>query len=137
MSPFTGRNGSAKSSMTRLSPGAEWRRSIAHLAGRHRRTTGSRLAITRRDWGTHRPRINEFDMCRLLANMENWSGLEARMREIISDLAVERELDTIFLEDDWLQGIPKGAIDVSLVAQYQRLVAAPPNRRGGHWDVQK
>jgi hypothetical protein len=76
-------------------------------------------------------------MCRLLANMENWSGLEARMREIISDLAVERELDTIFLEDDWLQGIPEGAIDVSLVAQYRRLVAAPPNRRGGHWDVQK
>ena len=78
-----------------------------------------------------------FDMCQLLANMENWSGLEARMREIISDLAVERELDALFLEDDWLQSIPKGAIDVSLVAQYRRLVAAPPNQRGGHRDAQK
>lgn len=41
-----------------------------------------------------------FDMCQLLANMENWSGLEARMREIISDLVVERELDALFLKDN-------------------------------------
>lgn len=78
-----------------------------------------------------------FDMCRLLANMENWSGLEARMREIISDLEMKREHDALFLEDDWLQGIPEGAIDVSFVAQYRRLVAAPPNRHGSPRDVLK
>lgn len=78
-----------------------------------------------------------FDMCRLLADMKSWSGLDACMREIISDLEMKREHDTLFLEDDWLQSIPEGAIDASLVAQYRRLVAAPPNRRGGPWNVPK
>ena len=126
------------------SPFAWCRMGAWYRAPRRETPANNRVAFGHYETGLgHAPAADQwvryvlFDMCRLLANMENWSGLEACMREINSDLAVERELDALFLEDDWLQGIPEGAIDVSLVAQYWRLVAAPPNRRGGHRDVQK
>jgi len=72
-----------------------------------------------------------FSICRLHVSAEDWSALEARMREIIDDLENKREIDIPFLEDDWLRFLMPGTLDDALVIRYRSLVAADRARRRG------
>lgn len=69
-----------------------------------------------------------FDICRILREAQDFAGLEERMREILQDLEIRREVDCPFVEADWLNGITDGAVDPDLAERFRRLEAADKER---------
>lgn len=69
-----------------------------------------------------------FNICRVLADLEEYTKLEATMREILDDLETERENDSPRLEGEWLNRVPEDALDASLLERYKLLEQADAAR---------
>jgi len=77
-----------------------------------------------------------FDICRALTHIGDYKAVEKRMREILKDLEIKREIDVPFLECDWLEHIPEGKIDLELAEEFLTLNDKDKERikKHGHKD---
>jgi hypothetical protein len=68
------------------------------------------------------------DRCRIAVAMKRYDLLEETMREILA-IPPRRGVPDIRIEDDFLQRVPEGAVDMRLLADYRTAYADQESRR--------
>lgn len=69
-----------------------------------------------------------FDVIRALMKVEDYVGVEHRMREVLDDLTNKRLSDIPAVEREWVKRIPEGAVDPLLLERWDQLSKASYRR---------